>query len=404
MRRLLLLGLLLCASPAAAQPGPPWAIPDGNLRTPIGLTALADRFPDSATLVRRMLSAAHQTGDSARVLAGLERLAALGYAPNAETLELLSPHVPRTEMETLRDVFEFNRAPISASRVVTRIPAEHRLVEGLAWDARGRRLFAGTVVGRALLVESDGAWRTVDGIDAGSLFGLAIDEERQLLWLASGRVEQTPSPDTAFRGLIALDLRDQSVSRRVPLEGEGSPADLALGADGTVYASDPATGAVYRAAPDAQTLSVLVQPGMMANPQGLVVSADGRRLFVADYLHGIAMVELADGSVSRLPSDAGSMLDGIDGLVAHDGALLAIQNGTGPRRILRLRLDEAGSRITRVDVLERANPEWGEPTLGTLRDGAFVYVADAQWERYGEGGAGRGEGLPRATAIRALDP
>jgi hypothetical protein len=98
------------------------------------------------------------------------------------------------------------------------------------------------------------------------------------------------------------------------------------------------------------------------------------------------------------------MLDGIDGLTAFRGDLIAIQNGTSPRRILFLRLDRSGSRITAVRVLESANPEWGEPTLGFARGDEFVYVADAQWERYGAAGAVQGEGPTRATAIRVLRP
>ena len=55
-------------------------------------------------------------------------------------------------------------------------------------------------------------------------------------------------------------------------------------------------------------------------------------------------------------------------------------------------------------MLESDNPDWGEPTLGFVRGDAFVYVADAQWERYGAGGAATGESEPRATALRFLRP
>ena len=134
-------------------------------------------------------------------------------------------------------------------------------------------------------------------------------------------------------------------------------------------------------------------------------SADGRRLYVSDYGQGLAIVDLADGSVAaaRMRTST-TMLDGIDGLTAWRGGLIAIQNGTSPRRILFLRLSRDGSRIAAVRVLESNHPDWGEPTLGFVRGNEFLYVADAQWERYGAGGALQGEGPPRATAIRALRP
>jgi hypothetical protein len=386
-----------CAAPLA-QRGPAWP---AFAEDPAGL---ATQFPDSASVLRRLLAAAHQAGDAATVRAGTARLATSGYAPSQATVDLLATHIPEADMAALRLRFAANGARIQASRLFATVPAEHRLVEGIAWDARRNRLFAGTVVGRALLVHDANGWREVEGLEGGSLFGLAIDERRHLLWVASGVVEQTPSPDTAFRGLIAVDLATLRPVRRIPVEGAGSPADIAIAADGTIYASDPNSGAIYRVGTGDAALQILVPAGRLRSPQGLVPAADGRRLYVSDYGYGLAMVSLADGAASRLPSDAGTMLDGIDGLVGYRGGLIAIQNGASPRRILFLTLSRDGSRIAGVRILESNNPDWSEPTLGALRGEDFLYVADAQWERYGPAGALQGEGAQRPTAIRLLRP
>jgi hypothetical protein len=399
-RGLAALALLLLAGCAAplAQRGPAWPT---HAEDPAGLAA---QFPDSASVLRRLLASAHQAGDSAAVRAGVARLAASGYAPSQATIDLLATHVPDAEMAALRLRFAANGGRVQASRIFATVPAEHRLIEGIAWDARGGRLFAATVVSRALLVHDAQGWRAVEGLEAGSLFGLAVDERRRLLWLGSGVVEQTPSPETAFRGLIAVDLATLRPVRRVPVDGAGSPADIVVAADGTVYASDPNSGAIYRARPGDASLQVLVPAGRLRSPQGLVPAADGRRLYVSDYGYGLATVSLADGAVTRLESDAGTMLDGIDGLIGYRGGLIAIQNGTSPRRILFLTLSRDGNRIAAARVLESSNPDWSEPTLGALHGEDFLYVADAQWDRYGPGGALQGEGAQRPTAIRLLRP
>lgn len=389
--------LLVVAAPALSR-APSW--PAGDAEP----AALALLFPQSATVERQSLAAAHRAGDAAAVRAGLGRLAALGYAPSEQTMILLAPHVPAAEMETLRRRFAANQGRVQASGLLATVPAEHRLVEGIAWDSETNRLFAATVVSRALLVREPLGWVKVEGLDTGSLFGLAIDRRRDLLWIASGRVEQTPSPETAFRGLIAVDLNSLMPAHRLPAPGDGSPADIAVGADGTVYASDPLSGALYRARPGDAALGVLVPPGRLRSPQGLVPAAEGRRLYVSDYGRGLAIVNLADGSLTRLESDVSTMLDGIDGLTAWRGGLIAIQNGTNPRRILLLTLSRDGRRITRVRVLESNHADWGEPTLGFVQDDRFLYVADAQWERYGAGGAPIGAEPARPTAIRFLRP
>lgn len=356
------------------------------------------QFPDSASAVRRMLAAAHAAHDGARVRAGLDALAGLGYAPSRQTLDLLFPYLQESDQAELARRFAANRAPAGASRLYASVPAEHRLIEGIARDPRTGRLFASSVVGRELLVFERGAWRAIPGVDAGSLFGMAIDPARRRLWIASGIVEQTPHPETAFRGLIALDLDDLRVAARVALAE--SPGDVAIGGDGSVYASDPVRGTVFRLRPGGAAASVLVPAGRLLSPQAMVPTPDGRRLYVADYVYGIGIVDLASGRVRRLASRRPEMLDGVDGMVGHRGALIAIQNGISPRRIVRLRLDRAGGTVTGVDLIERANPAWGEPTLGTIAGGELVYVADGQWERYGAGGAETGAARP--TAIRAV--
>jgi sugar lactone lactonase YvrE len=407
-RRAAFLAALLAGSGTLAFAEPPadrcaaetWE-PARILEAAHGDPAALDLFPESASAIRRLLAAAHSTGDSARIRAGAARLAEMGYALAPHTLDQLAVHFTPGQAAALRQGYEANRAALGSSRLVATVPAGRPLVEGIARDRRTGRLFATSVVGRELLVRGRGEWRAVPGVAAGSLFGMAMDGSRRL-WIASGTVEQTPSPGTAFRGLIALDLDRLRVVERIPVEGPGSPGDVAIGPEGTIYASDSVSGAVYRALPGARTLSLLVPPGRLGSPQGLAVSADGRRLFVADYAYGIAAVDLAGGRITRLAARGIAMLDGIDGLLADGEGLIVIQNGTSPRRILRLRLDPDCAAVTAVEVIERANPEWGEPTLGTIDGGELLYVADAQWERYGPAGAVRGEGPTRPTAIRAL--
>ena len=390
--------VLACCLLVAAAPSPhaaDWA-PAELVRS--GDAAALAAFPESATAVRRMLAAAHAAQDAARIRTGLEALAAMGYAPTRATLDLLLPFVPEAERAGLLRRFAANGAPAGASRLYAEVPAGHRLVEGIASDPRTGRLFAATVVGRELLVLEHGSWRPVPGIEGGSLFGMAVDAPRRRLWLTSGVLEQTPHPETAFRGLIALDLDRLRVAARIPLPA--SPGDLTVAPDGTVYASDPVGGALFRLRPGARAASLLVPPGRLRSPQGLVVAPGGRRLYVADYGYGIGIVDLASGRIRRLAARGPAMLDGVDGMVGDRGTLIAIQNGVNPHRIVRLRLDRGGNEVVAVEPLERANPAWGEPSLGAVSNGELLYVADGQWERYGAGGAATGAARP--TPIRAL--
>jgi hypothetical protein len=57
-----------------------------------------------------------------------------------------------------------------------------------------------------------------------------------------------------------------------------------------------------------------------------------------------------------------------------------------PHRVVRLELSRDGTRVVRSVAVERAHPRYIEPTLGVLVDRDLYYVANSQWERFGEDG------------------
>jgi hypothetical protein len=187
----------------------------------------------------------------------------------------------------------------------------------------------------------------------------------------------------------------------VPAPDSVSISDLASGADGTIYASDPINGGVYSKPRTAQELSTLVAPGTFRSPQGIAVSADAKRLYVSDYRYGLAVVDLVSGGVSRLVTDVPVALDGVDGRWLHEGELIAVQNGASPMRISAFALSQDGMRITGHRILEQAHPEWTEPLGGTIADRALYYVATGQWDRY-ERGRLRDGATATPTVIRRL--
>ena len=141
--------------------------------------------------------------------------------------------------------------PVAASRVYSIIPAEHDLVEGVVWDSR-RRLYATTVVDRALLRVGEGGTSVAASGGLGSLFGAAYDPARKRLWVASASVDGDPE------GRAGLGRPDRRSIRTVRSGWRGSRRPRARRrlratsrSPGTaiVYASDGLNGAVYRCRP-----------------------------------------------------------------------------------------------------------------------------------------------------------
>jgi len=118
--------------------------------------------------------------------------------------------------------------------------------------------------------------------------------------------------------------------------------------------------------------------------QGLALSADGKRIFVADYAKGVFAVDIESRRVRLLDAPRTAGILGIDGLYRAGDALIGVQNGSAPPRLLRLVVD--GERITSVEVLDAGHPSAPDPTLGVVVGDRFFYIGNSQWEAARPGG------------------
>jgi hypothetical protein len=109
-------------------------------------------------------------------------------------------------------------------------------------------------------------------------------------------------------------------------------------------------------------------------------------VYVADYSHGLLRVDLQTRAVSRLDDAPSSTSLGCDGIVWDRGAIVAVQNGVSPARVMRFVLDQTGTRITRADLVDRNFAVADEPTIGAVIGREFVYVANSQWEKHDAAG------------------
>lgn len=319
-----------------------------------------------------------------------------------------APQWPR-----IRARIEANRTPIARGAPRVTLPDPDLLAEDIAYDsARGRYLVSSVRRGIVLAVDSTGVTRPFTAAGLPGVWGmmaLGVDAARGLLWATTAALREGArwAPrDSGRSALLSFDLATGAPRRRMeppPNTGPHVLGDLAVGPDGSVYVSDAASGAVYVAAPGADTLRVLVAPGTLVSPQTPALSPNGRRLFVADYGRGVAVVDLGTRAVAWLPHPGNVAVTGIDGMYRVGRDLIAVQNGTTPNRVMRLELDSAMTRILFAEVLERGTPPLAEPTHGVVRDGgrAFDFIANSGWARVRrDGGMAAGTDADRVVIRR----
>jgi sugar lactone lactonase YvrE len=357
-----------------------------------------------------LASAFALTGDTAGALATLRHYAALGYSADlAADSDFVRLRGNEAYAELARRL-ERNAEPVVASRVAFELPERDLLTEGIAHDARDDVFYVGSVhrskifrITRGTVSdfapELPGRWAPL---------GLRVDRRRGALWVAAAALPQTagynPS-DSGRSAILRYDLESGRLRARYDTPTDGmlhAIGDLIVTRGGDVYATDSRAPVLYRVSARGDRLERFVESPLLLSGQGLALTADERWLYVADYARGILRVDLRDRSVSLVEAADSVLALGIDGLYFHQGTLVGIQNGVTPHRVARFTLSPAGDRVLRAEVLERAHPRYDEPTLGVLVEGDLFYIANAQWERFGQDGQIAKPGSLRSPAVLRL--
>ncbi|OFX00330.1 MAG: hypothetical protein A3E78_02855 [Alphaproteobacteria bacterium RIFCSPHIGHO2_12_FULL_63_12] len=195
-----------------------------------------------------------------------------------------------------------------------------------------------------------------------------------------------------FAMVAELDPQTGSeIARHAPGPGPSLIGDIEVAKDGRIFASDSLTPRIIifdHAGPTKISRMAgreLTDPRFV-NLQGLALDEKRGRLFVADYLAGLFVIDIATGKVEPIANPTRAHLGGVDGLYYYDGDLIGVQNGTAPQRIIRIDLDRRGTTAKSLSVLQQALPEWREPTHGAVIGKDFVYIATSNWPAYDDDG------------------
>jgi hypothetical protein len=289
-----------------------------------------------------------------------------------------------------------NGAPLANSRVAVTLTEPDFFPEGVSHDPRTGAWYLGSIRRRKVTrVRPDGGSEDLvrEGQDGlWSVLGVRVDPSRETLWVTTAAIPQGAGfvpADSGRAGIYAFELGSGRLKRRYLLpESPGGhlPGDLVLAGNGDVYATDSRDPVIWRVRNGGTEPQEFLRHPLFRSLQGPALDPSERTLYVADYSHGILAVDLNTRQVRLLEPPPRTTLLGIDGLVWHDGGLIAVQNGTAPARIVRLQLDPSGQRITGLSVLDRNIAQAPEPTLGTVWGNRYFYVANSQWEAYDESG------------------
>jgi len=219
----------------------------------------------------------------------------------------------------------------------------------------------------------------------GAVFGVFADEKANVLWACSGTLAVGPPPAGAPppppSALYAFDLASGAPKGKWNMPTAGAFCnDIAVGSDGTAYASDTQNMQVARLKPGAQSLEVWAGADGAFGPTGGVldgISVLGDTLLVnalrTNKIFSVAIgKDGKPGKVNEVKLDSG--IEGPDGMRSFGASALLVAEGGGGGKVSKIVLNDAKTEGKHT-VLKAGFPDG--PVAVTVV-GENVYVLEGQ--------------------------
>jgi sugar lactone lactonase YvrE len=293
--------------------------------------------------------------------------------------------------------------PLVRSALAFEIPERDLHPEGIAFDPQSRSTFLGSFKGKIVRVDSLGAasdFMTIPpDASARVVVGIRVDPDRRHLWATVD--DPTAFGDPTVHG-GSIHQYDLASGRLLAVHGPvtGAFNDLVVAPNGDVYATNTTEGNVWVIPSSNRTLRRHTAPGSVPEANGITVDPSGRLLYVGSW-HDIQVVSTEDGQVRPISSAIPVVTASFDGLYWYAGGLVGIQNSLHPGRVVRLRLDPRGEKITSAEVIERYHPQFAGMTTAALDGDTLLYIVNTQSRRFLPDGSVRpGERLDPILVVR----
>jgi sugar lactone lactonase YvrE len=233
------------------------------------------------------------------------------------------------------------------------------------------------------------------------VLGLFVASEQEQLYAVSTNGFLDDAQKQRRNTVVRYDLRTGLLVNRYDAPDANQLNDLTIAADGTIYATDSASGTLFRKTPAEKTLMPFGGKGALPGANGITLGSDGK-LYVA-ISTGIVRIDLSTGAPTRLSQPDTVVTGGCDGLYWHRGDLVGIQNVTNPGRVVCIVLADQGTRISGIAVLQsHHHPEFAEPTTGAMAAEALFVIANSYVGHFQPNGSIKDPGQLKPTAIIAV--
>jgi len=210
------------------------------------------------------------------------------------------------------------------------------------------------------------------------MLGLLVDDERNQLW-ACGNISLE---NKRLSAIFKLDLYNGDIIKMYECSDSNYKTfnDLVLDKLGNVYFTNESAQTIYRIDRESDSISIFFDDENIEYPNGITISPDNKYLYVASGSKGIKIIDISLKKIVN-PHNSTFNSKGIDGLKYYKNSIIGIQNyvvNPSDRNISRYYLNEEGTDIISMEIIDKDNPYFDIPTTFVIANRSLFCLANSQ--------------------------
>ena len=265
--------------------------------------------------------------------------------------------------------------------IAYQIPEKKLIPEGIAWSEKHNKFFLSSIhLSKIIEIDAqDGSYKDfINSRNYGFLSGIGLqaDDESNRLYA----IGTSTSSDDKGSGLFVFNMDDGRLVKKYMADTTEKHFfnDLTIDNEKNVYITDTQQSKIYFLNRKNDKLTTFLKGKEVLYPNGIVISSDNGKLYIASHVNGIRIFDLTSGEFLN-DIDSTDATKGIDGLKYYNNTLIGVQNGYRDSiKIVQFILDKEGKQIVDKNILDINNPHFNVPTTGVVVCDKYYCIANSQ--------------------------
>jgi len=270
----------------------------------------------------------------------------------------------------------------NSNNIAYRISEKDLIPEGISYSSIANSFYLSSIYKTKIVQINAKTGEFIDFIPSDllklSFLGIIVDDINKNLWACgfksvNGKTRSMVAKFNVISGELIQTYSYNDTSRNIY-------NDLTEDKTGNIYFTDSDGQCVYKIDSRTDSVNIFYNGIEVLHPNGITISPDNKYLYIASNDKGIRVLDTETQMIVGEP-DTSINSKGLDGLKYYKNSLIGIQNEVKTRsdvKIAQYFLDNTGTKITGMKIIDQDNPNFDIPTTFTIVENHLYCLANSQ--------------------------